>query len=162
MYKCKMRDYWTIILQGIPDISVTSIDDPYLFIALGEVYIIFHSREDVYTTTSDLGVSYLPVARWLTSVVNHNDVRKTAQLDLKLLTLALARSVSPSTTVYEGIPEGRLHGMMQKLSTTQTMRHYVACKNANVSAGWCWSIHANRGVVRAYHLCLGPFVSNTS
>jgi hypothetical protein len=66
------------------------------------------------------------------------------------------------STVYEGIPEGRLHGMMQKLVTTQTIRHYVACKNANVSAGWCWSIHANRGVVRAYHICLGPFVSNTS
>ena len=66
------------------------------------------------------------------------------------------------STVYEGIPEGKLQGMMQKLSTTQTIRLYVACKNANRSAGWCWSIHANRGVVRAYHLCLGPFVSNTS
>ena len=37
----------------------------------------------------------LPVARWLTSVVNHNDVRKAVSaltVDLKLLVLALAGS----------------------------------------------------------------------
>ena len=30
---------WSIILQGSPDICVTSVDEPHLFIAIGEVYI---------------------------------------------------------------------------------------------------------------------------
>jgi hypothetical protein len=87
-----------------------------------------------------------------------------AWLDTILLESPVVRSHyhdGSLSTIYEGIPEGKFQRMMQKLSTTQTTRLFVACKHANISAGWCWSIHANRGVVKAYHLCMGPFINNT-
>ena len=65
------------------------------------------------------------------------------------------------STIYEGIPEVKFQTTMNQLLTAQTHALFVACKNANVSAGWCWSIHSNRGVVKAYHLCVGSFASNT-
>ena len=87
-----------------------------------------------------------------------------AWLDTILLEAPVVRSRfhdGSLSTIYDGIPEGEFQRMMQKLLTSQTTALFVTCKSANISAGCCWSIHANRGVVKAYHLCVGPFINNT-
>ena len=39
MYNCRVENPWSIILQGIPDVSVLSAEEQYRFMAIAEVYI---------------------------------------------------------------------------------------------------------------------------
>ena len=102
------------------------------------------------------------------STSGENEAQSTANLlqwlDVLLLSgteISKARHQDKSfTTIYERIPESRFPEIISRLVTAPLNALSGACKNANLSAGHCYYIHAHRSVM-AKHLCIGPFTSNT-